>query len=107
MKITETQLRKLVQEQINNPYDYNKLRLAEQGLHAWDRAAAGNRGPDTGKQMANYADFSEGWDIAEDGFDIDSCENGAQRRGWKAFETHGEELYVDQAFEQLGLEYGF
>ena len=107
MKITKRKLRRPIREQANNPYQYNKLRQAEQDLHAWDRAAAGNRGEPTGKQMANFADFSEGWGIAEDGFDIDSCENGAERRGWKAFEEHGGELYVDQAFEQMGFEYGF
>jgi hypothetical protein len=98
---------RMIQEQTDNPYAYNKLRKAEQGLHAWDRAAAGNRGPDTGKQMANYTDFSEGWAINEDGFDLDACENGAQRRGWEAFEEYGPDSSVDEAFEDLGLEYGF
>jgi len=37
MKITRRQLRKLVREQTDNPYAYNRLRKAEQDLHAWER----------------------------------------------------------------------
>ena len=90
MKITEAQLRKLIREQV-----------------AWDRVAAGNKGPDTGKQMANFADFCAGWDVNENGLDIDSCENRAERRGWEAFEVYGDEFDVEEAFEQSGFEYGF
>ena len=37
MKITKQNLRKLIREQVDNPYAYNKLRNAEQNLHAWER----------------------------------------------------------------------
>lgn len=46
MKITESQLRRLIREQVDNPYNYNRLRKAEQDLHSWENQRHQRRQPE-------------------------------------------------------------